>query len=84
MMNFTDRDSSGPIKITLKDSNGNKVTYEVESIEVQGGGTPLNASTFAAFRQDIIDQVSQMGIKGDRGPQGNAGTYITGIRISRV
>ena len=96
-MEFQDRKSTYPGRITLRhlDKNGSVTSEETCEIvfadQPTAEGTPLNASTFNQLIADIMSKVTNVqgpkGDKGERGAQGASGTnsaYITSITVTKV
>lgn len=76
-MEFRDRVPQHPGRVKLSPVSGQTNVYDMTWADgATANGTPLNASTFEQFRQDLIDYIADnpgpQGAKGDKGDPGVA------------
>lgn len=84
-MEFKNRVSNAPGVIQLKDMETGEIkTYEMILADNPSQmGTPITAEILEQFKQEILDSIEGVGLKGEKGEPGANGTYITAISITR-
>ena len=77
-MDFKDRSPKYPGRVKLTPVSGQANVYDMTlQDDASVVGTPLNAATLDAFKQEIIDYVNDNpGQQGEKGEQGNPGEVI--------